>query len=137
VSEVRQRSQEDIVIALVGNKIDRDDLREVQAGDVEAYAKSEGILHFLASAKTGERPRTRSVGSFSPPSPCSPCFALERAAERHRKWDIGTDSLVVGDGVDGIFETIAEMVPEQMAMSNDSGEAESLRTAQRSSGCGC
>mmetsp|Transcript_621 Transcript_621/g.2283 ORF Transcript_621/g.2283 Transcript_621/m.2283 type:complete len:98 (+) Transcript_621:627-920(+) len=94
VSEVRQRSQEDIVIALVGNKIDRDDLREVQAGDVEAYAKSEGILHFLASAKTG-------------------------------------------DGVDGIFETIAEMVPEQMAMSNDSGEAESLRTAQRSSGCGC
>mmetsp|Transcript_14503 Transcript_14503/g.43582 ORF Transcript_14503/g.43582 Transcript_14503/m.43582 type:complete len:99 (+) Transcript_14503:317-613(+) len=95
VAEVRQRAQEDIVIALVGNKIDREEAREVQSGDVEAFANREGILHFTASAKTGQ-------------------------------------------GIDEIFDAVANMVPERMVMTSEVIDAESLRKAQKSSsGCGC
>lgn len=42
------------MIALVGNKVDRESDREVAEADVAELAKGEGLLHFAVSAKTGQ-----------------------------------------------------------------------------------
>ncbi|KAJ2615008.1 Ras- protein Rab-14 [Coemansia sp. RSA 1365] len=43
------------IFVLVGNKADREQLREVDYKEGEAYAKKNGMVFFEASAKTGEK----------------------------------------------------------------------------------
>lgn len=92
---MRERAREDIVIALVGNKVDRVRDREVAEADVAEVAKAEGLLHFVVSAKTGE-------------------------------------------GVDAVFEAVADAVSEEHAMSAEADAGLSASTLQPpSSLCSC
>ncbi|RMD43902.1 hypothetical protein DV735_g1243, partial [Chaetothyriales sp. CBS 134920] len=56
VKELQRQANENIVIALAGNKVDivteNPDKRAIQTADAEAYAKEAGLLFFETSAKT-------------------------------------------------------------------------------------
>jgi small GTP-binding protein len=53
VTELRANvSNSGIVIALVGNKIDLEEERQVNQEDAKSYAEESGLLYFEASAKT-------------------------------------------------------------------------------------
>lgn len=56
VKELQRQANENIVIALAGNKADmvndNPDKRAIQTADAEAYAKEAGLLFFETSAKT-------------------------------------------------------------------------------------
>jgi GTPase SAR1 family protein len=56
VKELQRQANENIVIALAGNKLDlvteQPDKRAIAAADAEAYAKEAGLLFFETSAKT-------------------------------------------------------------------------------------
>lgn len=53
VTELRANvSNSDIVIALVGNKVDLEEERQVDQEDAKSYAEESGLLYFEASAKT-------------------------------------------------------------------------------------
>ncbi|PHH49511.1 GTP-binding protein ypt5 [Ceratocystis fimbriata CBS 114723] len=58
VKELQRQANENIVIALAGNKLDlvqeQPDKRAVPAADAEAYAREAGLLFFETSAKSGE-----------------------------------------------------------------------------------
>ena len=58
VKELQRQANENIIIALAGNKADlvaeQPDKRAVSTADAEAYAKEAGLLFFEISAKTGE-----------------------------------------------------------------------------------
>lgn len=54
IKELKDQSPEGIVIALVGNKLDLEDERKVEASEVEEEARSQGLMFFQTSAKTGE-----------------------------------------------------------------------------------
>lgn len=61
VKELQRQANENIVIALAGNKLDlvteQPDKRAVAAADAEAYAREAGLLFFETSAKTAENIR--------------------------------------------------------------------------------
>ncbi|CAG5107076.1 Oidioi.mRNA.OKI2018_I69.chr1.g3134.t1.cds [Oikopleura dioica] len=52
VKELRQQANQDIVIALAGNKADLAAKREVETEDAEVYAKENNLLFMETSAKT-------------------------------------------------------------------------------------
>lgn len=56
VKELQRQANENIVIALAGNKLDlvteSPDKREIAEADAEAYAKEAGLLFFETSAKS-------------------------------------------------------------------------------------
>lgn len=54
IKELKDQSPEGIVIALVGNKLDLEDERKVETSEVEEEARSQGLMFFQTSAKTGE-----------------------------------------------------------------------------------
>lgn len=61
VKELQRQANENIIIALAGNKLDlvneQPDKRAVATADAEAYAKEAGLLFFETSAKTAENVR--------------------------------------------------------------------------------
>jgi small GTP-binding protein len=52
VKELR-KGEDDLIIALVGNKTDMDDQRVVSQAEAESYSLEEGLLYWETSAKTG------------------------------------------------------------------------------------
>ncbi|OHE91587.1 Ras family protein [Colletotrichum orchidophilum] len=58
VKELQRQANENIIIALAGNKLDlvteQPDKRAVATADAEAYAREAGLLFFETSAKTAE-----------------------------------------------------------------------------------
>ncbi|KAI9171687.1 mitochondrion protein [Paramyrothecium foliicola] len=58
VKELQRQANENIIIALAGNKLDlvteQPDKRAIPTADAEAYAKEAGLLFFETSAKTAE-----------------------------------------------------------------------------------
>lgn len=58
MKELQRQANENIIIALAGNKADlvaeSPDKRAVEAADAEAYAREAGLLFFETSAKTAE-----------------------------------------------------------------------------------
>jgi Ras-related protein Rab-5C len=61
VKELQRQANENIIIALAGNKLDlvteQPDKRAIPAAEAEAYAKEAGLLFFETSAKTAENVR--------------------------------------------------------------------------------
>ena len=61
VKELQRQANENIIIALAGNKLDlvteQPDKRAIPAADAEAYAREAGLLFFETSAKTAENVR--------------------------------------------------------------------------------
>ncbi len=61
MKELQRQANENIVIALAGNKLDLvteyPDKRAIAAADAQAYAKEAGLLFFETSAKTAENVR--------------------------------------------------------------------------------
>jgi Ras-related protein Rab-5C len=61
VKELQRQANENITIALAGNKLDlvasQPDKRAISTADAEAYAKEAGLLFFETSAKTSENVR--------------------------------------------------------------------------------
>jgi GTPase SAR1 family protein len=61
VKELQRQANENIIIALAGNKLDlvadQPDKRAISSADAEAYAKEAGLLFFETSAKTAENVR--------------------------------------------------------------------------------
>ncbi|KAK9380465.1 ras family-domain-containing protein [Kockiozyma suomiensis] len=54
VKELQRQANENIIIALAGNKLDLDGKRQVETAAAEAYASESGLLFFETSAKSGE-----------------------------------------------------------------------------------
>ncbi|KAK9461468.1 ras family-domain-containing protein [Lipomyces oligophaga] len=54
VKELQRQANENIIIALAGNKLDLSDKRQVETSVAENYAKEAGLLFFETSAKSGE-----------------------------------------------------------------------------------
>ena len=58
VKELQRQANENIIIALAGNKLDlvadQPDKRAISTADAEAYAREAGLLFFETSAKTSE-----------------------------------------------------------------------------------
>lgn len=54
VVELKSFNSSEIEIAIVGNKCDLENIRQVKNKAVEDYARKIGALHFLASAKSGK-----------------------------------------------------------------------------------
>ena len=61
VKELQRQANENIIIALAGNKLDlvteQPDKRAISTSDAEAYAREAGLLFFETSAKTAENVR--------------------------------------------------------------------------------
>lgn len=61
MKELQRQANENIVIALAGNKLDlvteSPDKRAIPTADAEAYAREAGLLFFETSAKTSENVR--------------------------------------------------------------------------------
>ena len=53
VKELQRQANPNIVISLVGNKLDLESERVVPTEEAKAYAEEEGLLFAEASAKTG------------------------------------------------------------------------------------
>jgi small GTP-binding protein len=51
-NQIRRYSGTDVPIILVGNKLDLNDSRVVNTGEVQEYSKQKGIIYFETSAKT-------------------------------------------------------------------------------------
>jgi Ras-related protein Rab-5C len=54
VKELQRQANPNIVIALVGNKLDLQTNREINKEEAQQYATETGLLFLEASAKTGE-----------------------------------------------------------------------------------
>ena len=54
MSELRNHADEGIVIAIAGNKSDKESTRQIDNFEAEKYAKENGVRHFQTSAKTGK-----------------------------------------------------------------------------------
>ena len=61
MKELQRQANENIIIALAGNKLDlvteQPDKRAIETADAEAYAREAGLLFFETSAKTAENVR--------------------------------------------------------------------------------
>lgn len=53
INELRQSAQENIAIAIVGNKIDLESQRKVKKSVAEKYAAEHDIQYYEVSARTG------------------------------------------------------------------------------------
>lgn len=53
VSELHERADQSVIIALVGNKLDLGDDRKVSFSEAKKYADESGLLYYEVSAKTG------------------------------------------------------------------------------------
>lgn len=54
VKELQRQANENIIIALAGNKLDLEETREVSTEEAQAYAQEAGLLFFETSAKSGQ-----------------------------------------------------------------------------------
>lgn len=54
VIELNENADADIIVALVGNKIDLEENRQLQKQVAQEFAKEHGLLHYECSAKSGE-----------------------------------------------------------------------------------
>ena len=54
MEELRNHADEGIVIAIAGNKSDKESSRQIENAEAEKYAKENGVRHFQTSAKTGK-----------------------------------------------------------------------------------
>ena len=54
VRELKQKASSEIIIALVGNKIDLNEKREVGFNEGQCYAEDNGLLFIEVSAKSGQ-----------------------------------------------------------------------------------
>lgn len=54
IEELQRQGSPDVVIALVGNKLDLESKREVWENDVREYATQNNLIFFECSAKTGQ-----------------------------------------------------------------------------------
>ncbi|XP_072178011.1 ras-related protein Rab-22A-like [Diadema setosum] len=54
MNELRKKAPEDILIFVIGNKLDLESQRAVSRSSAEQYAKENDAVHLEASAKTGE-----------------------------------------------------------------------------------
>lgn len=54
IKELQRQANQDLVIALAGNKLDLESERKVAKETAQAYATEEGLLFFEVSAKTGQ-----------------------------------------------------------------------------------
>ena len=54
IKELQRQANDNIVIALAGNKSDLEDRRAVETEEAQAYATEAGLLFFETSAKTSE-----------------------------------------------------------------------------------
>jgi len=52
VKELQRQGSPDVVIAIAGNKVDREDEREVSTNEAKNYAENNNLLFFETSAKT-------------------------------------------------------------------------------------
>ena len=61
MKELQRQANENIIIALAGNKLDlvteQPDKRAIPTADAESYAREAGLLFFETSAKSGENVR--------------------------------------------------------------------------------
>jgi small GTP-binding protein len=53
MKELKEHADENILIAVVGNKCDRENDRQIKEKDAVEFAKSQKCRHFQTSAKTG------------------------------------------------------------------------------------
>lgn len=54
MAELRNHAEEGIVVAIAGNKSDKEGSRQIDNAEAERYARENGVLHFQTSAKTGK-----------------------------------------------------------------------------------
>lgn len=54
MAELRNHAEDNIVVAIAGNKCDRESSRQISNDEAERYARDNGVKHFLTSAKTGK-----------------------------------------------------------------------------------
>lgn len=54
IKELKRQANKDILIVLVGNKIDLENERKVDADDVNSLCNEMNLLHYNVSAKTGQ-----------------------------------------------------------------------------------
>eukprot|EP00057_Strongylocentrotus_purpuratus_P013672 XP_011668146.1 PREDICTED: ras-related protein Rab-31 isoform X1 [Strongylocentrotus purpuratus] len=54
ISELRSMGPEEILIYVIGNKVDLESRRVVDREVAERYAQTKGVFHFHSSAKTGQ-----------------------------------------------------------------------------------
>ena len=54
INETKDLKGEDVIIVLVGNKIDLEDKRIVQKKEAEQFANEKGLLSYEVSAKSGD-----------------------------------------------------------------------------------
>ncbi|XP_030841808.1 ras-related protein Rab-31 [Strongylocentrotus purpuratus] len=54
ISELRKMGPEEILIYVIGNKVDLESYRVVDRKVAESYAQTKGVFHFHSSAKTGQ-----------------------------------------------------------------------------------
>jgi Ras-related protein Rab-5C len=54
VKELEQRGEPNMIIILVGNKLDKESKREIETEEAMVFANNNDIIHIEASAKTGE-----------------------------------------------------------------------------------
>jgi Ras-related protein Rab-21 len=54
ITELKTFCDKEIVIAVAGNKSDKESERQIKLADAENYAQSFGARHFTTSAKTGK-----------------------------------------------------------------------------------
>ncbi|XP_030841484.1 ras-related protein Rab-21-like [Strongylocentrotus purpuratus] len=54
ISELRRDGPEEILIYVIGNKVDLESSRVVDREVAEGYAQTKGVFHFHSSAKTGQ-----------------------------------------------------------------------------------
>ena len=58
MEELMKNADPNIVIGLVGNKLDLNDQRKISKEEASKFAEENGLLYFECSAKTGENVRT-------------------------------------------------------------------------------
>jgi GTPase SAR1 family protein len=79
VKELQRQASPNIVIALVGNKLDLANKRAVSTEDAQAYAEENGLLFMETSAKAGTNVTDVFTAIGARPAPSSqPVAALRR-----------------------------------------------------------
>lgn len=54
MTELRNHAKEGVIVAIAGNKCDKEMMRQVDKAEAEKFAEENGVRHFLTSAKTGK-----------------------------------------------------------------------------------